>query len=175
MTDRPLFFYKNRVYVSAGVMLYTINPESQNYSFLLQRSSRNSWEYEDFGGKSDPKDKSILDVALRECCEELNFKGGITKKFLASQLNDRRSFEYLVPNCKYILYMIYVPFEFKNSMDMSVFGTHENLDHIRRDVLWMSYKQLHDLPLKDLHPRFNQNDEFRSRLPIMLSRAAMAA
>lgn len=175
MTDRPIFFYKNRTYVSAGVILYTINPESQNCSFLLQRSSRNSWEYEDFGGKSDKEDKSILDVALRECREELNFEGGITEEFLLTQLNDRRSFEYLVPSCKYVLYMIYVPFEFKTAMDMSVFGTYEKLDQIRRDVLWMSYKQLNELSHNDLHPRFNQNDEFRARLPILLARATMAA
>lgn len=175
MNERPHFFYKNRIYVSAGVIMYTINPESGNYSFMLQKCARDSWSFEDFGGKSSPEDKSILDVAIRECREELNFESNITDEFLRNQLEDPRSFEYRVPSCKYILYMIYVPFEFKTSIDTTVFGTHEQLDGIRRDVVWLSYKDLNELPLRELHPRFNQNDEFRLRLPIMLAGAAMAA
>jgi hypothetical protein len=171
MSERPVFKHNENIYVSAGIIIYTLNPESQVYSFMLQKCTRNTWLFEDLGGKSEIGDKNILDIAIRECQEELNYKGGINESFIRQQLNDKHSFEYAVPQNKYMLYMIYVSYEFKTSLNMKEFGTHENLDQIQREVVWLSYKDIMELSIHDIHPRFNTNDDFRLYLPLLLSNA----
>lgn len=174
MTERPVFIEKNRLYVSAGVLLYTKDPQG-TCSFMLQKiKDRGPWTYEDFGGKSDVCDKSIKDTALRECLEELNcledsYTGPITWQFLETQLADRRSIVYRVPDNKYILYIIYVPYELKSSMNMKDFGTYEILDGIQRTVTWLSYRDFMELDSKDLHPRFKPT-ELRDNLALLIAR-----
>jgi 8-oxo-dGTP pyrophosphatase MutT (NUDIX family) len=169
MSDRPVFTENNRIFVSAGVLLYTKDTQGI-YSFMMQKTqNRGSWIYEDLGGKSDPNDKSIKDVAFRECLEELNFKGGITRDYLEQQLLDPHSITYSVVDNKYMLYIIYVPYEIKAKMNMNEFGDHELLDGVPRTVTWLSYRDFMSLDSKDLHPRFKP-DELRDNLPLLIAR-----
>ena len=165
---------KNRIYVSAGVLLYTKDTQGM-CSFMMQKTKdrslgagRGAWMYEDFGGKSDTVDKSIKDVAWRECVEELNGKCNITCDYLDQQLAEGHSFIYRVPDNKYMLYIIYIPPEFKRQMDMSEFGSHEILDGVPRTVTWLSYHDFMKLDSKDLHPRFKP-DELRDKLPLLIA------
>lgn len=173
MSDRTRFLDKNRVYVSAGVMFYTIHPQTQVCYFMMQKCTRGTWKLEDFGGKSSVDDTSIKDVAFRECQEELNYKGGIDYEFLQKQLEDSRSITHRTPKNKYLMYLIYMPYEFKTKLNMEEFGDYEELDKIKRQVLWISYKDFMELPMQDIHPRFNPDDDFRNKMPIILAGARL--
>lgn len=169
--QRPTFLVNNKVYVSAGVLIYT-NDEMENYYFLFQRltNDKRMWTYEDFGGKSQNGDNSIEDVAFRECYEETN-KLVFTPEFLKKQLKDRRSVIYQIPECKYMLYIIYVPYDFKENLDLDQFGIKNNDDQ-PRILEWLSYKSLMELDTTDLQPRFMPTD-FKINLPIILARPRM--
>lgn len=166
---RPTFRVDNHIYVSAGVVPYTV--AQSNYYFLLQRLTNEDrrWTYEDFGGKSQQEDKSIEDVAFRECHEETNFKPTFTPKYLKQQLEDKRSIIYRIKDCKYMLYMIYVPPELKE-LDLSQFGEQNN-DGQPRVLEWLSYKSFMELDDNELQPRFIPA-EFKSNLPLLMAKAS---
>lgn len=166
MTDkkRPNFNVNGRSYVSSGVLFFTEDKEGNIY-FMLQKITGHSWIYEDFGGKSSEEDTSIKDVAFRECCEELNNEAGITMDFLRS----KKAIEYLIPQSKYVLYLIELPYSFKETVDMSVFGDKEILCEVPRTVTWLSYRDLMNCYDNEIHPRLIPRD-FKSWLPILLSK-----
>lgn len=164
--NRPTFSINNRTYVSAGVIPYTMDSQD-NYYFLLQHltSDTRNWSYEDFGGKSQQGDDSIEAVAFRECHEETNFQPVFTSEFLQAQLKDERSMVYSIPECKYMMYLIYVPPSFRD-LDLGQFGTSNN-DGQPRVLEWLSYKSLMELDNTKLQPRFVPAD-FKINLPLIL-------
>jgi 8-oxo-dGTP pyrophosphatase MutT (NUDIX family) len=166
--SRPKFTYKNQIYVSAGVVPYTLDKHG-NYYLLLQRLTNDSrqWTYEDFGGKSEEGDQSIEDVAFRECYEETNYIETFTPQYLKQQLEDSRSVIYRISSCKYMLYLIYVPPELKDTLDLAKFGI-ENDDKQPRVLEWLSYKSVMELDDEELQPRFNPR-EFKDNLSLLLS------
>jgi hypothetical protein len=168
--ERPVFLVKNRIYVSAGVLPYTVE-EDGTRSFLVQKILDCKWKYEDFGGKSDIGDTCIEDVAFRECAEEMNNVGPITREYLKSQLKDNRSVIYRIPDDKYMLYIIYVPIDLKNTLNLEIYGN-VNDDHTTRKVEWISYKNLIETNDNDLHPRFIPVD-FKNNLPLLMSHSLL--
>lgn len=166
--ERPCFLIDNRVYVSAGVLPYTVDSKD-TYYFLFQRLTNDTrkWTYEDFGGKSMAGDTSISAVAFRECHEETNYRDTFTPAFLESQLQDKRSVIYRISESKYLLYLIYVPPELKDTMNLEQFGTSNN-DEQQRVLEWISYKSLMEIDDKDMHPRFIPSD-FKCNLPLILA------
>lgn len=170
--ERPSFLVKNRVYVSAGVLPYTMDMHG-NYYFLFQRLTNDDrrWTYEDFGGKSEYGDASIEDVAFRECYEETNFLDAFKPEYLRQQLKDYRSIIYRVQECKYMLYLIYVPMDLKDSLDLSKFGIKNN-DEQPRIVEWLSYKSVMELDDLELQPRIMPMD-FKNNLALMLAQPVM--
>lgn len=165
MDERPTFMVNNRIYVSAGVIPYTVDSNG-NYYFLLQRitSEDRRWTYEDLGGKSQIGDTCIQDVAFRACCEETNTTGPLTEEYLLGQLNDHRSVIYEISDIKYMLYMIYVPSDFKDTADLSVCSQ----DRKPCVIEWVSYKSLMELDDAEMHPRLMPS-EFKYNLPLILA------
>lgn len=170
--SRPSFMVQGRTYVSAGILPYTMDLQG-NFHFLFQRltSEDRRWTYEDFGGKSEAGDTSILNVALREFQEESNGIDTMRPEFLREQLKDNRSIVYKIPESKYILFLIYIPLPHKETMDLSLFGT-TNHDGMTRNVEWLSYKSVMELDDHRLHPRFIPI-EFKNNLALVLAYTVM--
>ena len=164
MTEiRPTFRIHNRLYLSSGVLFYAVTDAGEIF-FMLQKiplTRQQSWQYEDFGGKSQEGDLSIEAVAFREAEEEINGALGITKEFISSLPR----VQYLLPHNKYALYLVKLDSSFMNN-DPSVYGDRENLFDIERTVKWISYKELFEMPTGFLHPRLQP--EFKHWLPLLL-------
>lgn len=137
--ERPHFTIDNRIYVSAGIILYT-RKDGQEL-FLLQQyydQVTSKWIWEDFGGKSEASDKSIMDVAIRECLEELN--SDITYDFLSSCIHDKRSIIHKIPESKYMLHVAYIDETY--------------VEYFSDYGRWLDLLQLKDfIKKKLLHPR----------------------
>ena len=165
---RPTFMVGSRPYVSAGVLLYTEDSKGQ-YHFLIQRTQRGSWRYEDFGGKSEVGDRSIEDVAIRECLQETN--GICTPSILQRCMADELSIVYPIPECKYMLYVVYLPSSLApNPKEYQLRGTpmtYEVHDLVRRDLVWLSYRALAEMPDCDIHPRIIG---FKREMPLLLAK-----
>ena len=166
MSDRPSFIIDGKVYVSAGVLFYTEDPRGRVY-FMMQ-GTKDAARVEDFGGKSEKGDASIQDVAFRECMEELNHQGGVTKEFLTEHMQSKRSIEYRIPELKYMLYIVYVPYSFKEGLDVEVFGDYETHDNIDRSVFWITYHDLMKLPSYAIHARLKP-DEFKINMSLVIA------
>lgn len=143
--NRPSFYIDGRVYISAGVLLYTARYPI--FSFLMQHIKDDRWatddivwQWEDLGGKSDKVDKTIQDVAFRECVEETN--GLITKEMLEIYVKDPRSFKFPVYECKYMLYVLYVDENKLEEWTPQLFGCTETLTGIKREIMWVPYSKL---------------------------------
>ena len=143
MTERPCFYINNKPYLSAGVLFYSLDQQGNIY-FMLQHVKEKPWKYEDFGGKSQNGDQTIMDVAIRECCEELN------EIFDKSFFMKRECIQYLIPDSKYVLYLFSLDPEYINC-NTQHFGNHETLTGVKRDVVWLTYREL--VEHRAIHPR----------------------
>lgn len=153
--QRPCFNINGLEYVSAGILFWT-EDVNHIYHLLLQKTNfQNSYIIEDFGGKSDLKDQCIREVAIRECLEELNFK--IKKEDLQKKFQEKEFNTILIPDCKYILYLIYLDPTYIDLYTSNLFGTEELHEHINRSVIWMSYKDYIKEHYKNkLNPRLSK-------------------
>jgi hypothetical protein len=155
MGHRKTFKINNKIYVSAGIILYTV--DNGIYNFLLQKTDRGSWVYEDFGGKSEDIDTCIKDTAFREFLQETNCTEAdstiFNTAFLDMQLTDKRSIIYPIQEYKYMLYIIYVSPQLKNHLKLEDFDVIEKHDNIKRTVLWLSYKEIEEFSDEHIHPR----------------------
>ena len=73
MSDRPTFKWKEQEVRAAG-MLFFVNGENNVKLFLMRKPSK-QWEntyWEDLGGKTDNRDHSYEETAIREVVEECN-------------------------------------------------------------------------------------------------------
>ena len=161
--QRPVFMIDNHPYVSSGIIVYTVDQQGVIY-FLMQRTYRGSWRYEDFGGKSEAGDASLDDVAFREFVEETNNHKDFPYDMIRAGMSHPGS-RHCIPECKYILYVVRVPASVYESVQGLDFGDHETCDNIKRDVLWISYKELFETPDAHIHPRIVS---FKRDLPLEL-------
>lgn len=87
MSDRPTFEYKGQPVRAAGILVWT-RKNGQTHR-LFRRIKK---KFEDIGGKTDMKDGSALDTAIRECVEETQgklFSDSHTPNQCAAQLRTR--------------------------------------------------------------------------------------
>ena len=130
--------YKGKTYFGAGVILY-------NGGKILMQKSENKNYWEDFGGKTDETDKSIIYSAYREAKEESN--AVLTHSYLKRLVKKNPEKCYpLQQGNTYFIYMIYVDREEKAKLKPERFGVCEFHDKISRVVDWV------DKDVK-LHPR----------------------
>jgi hypothetical protein len=130
-------------YLGAGIIIY------HNNKYLLQKvKNKNAWE--DFGGKTDKKDKNIIETAFRECEEESN--NILNRNYLIDLIekNPDRCY-YLLQDNLYFLYMIYISKKEKEFLENQDFGDFETYDNIERKVSWVSKKE-------NFHPRILINN-----------------
>ena len=114
--------------------------------------------YEDFGGRTDPKDKSIRATIVREVSEESNEI--IPTKYTSYQI--RGSGIYL-PNGKYLLFLIKAEYDY----DPESFGTEEICEKIPRTVEWIPVTDI--VNSFNLHPRLQSEKFFNALLLLQLN------
>ena len=121
---------ENKSYFGGGVILY------HNDKVLLQKvENKDFWE--DFGGRTDNKDKTIIETSFREANEESNKI--LNSEFLEKRLHwqKEKSKKFYQDNL-YFIYLIYVSKTCKEKLKPSLFGNKECHDKINRKVEWIS-------------------------------------
>lgn len=121
--------FMSKTFYGGGVVLY------HGKKLLLQKiEGRDFWE--DFGGKTDKEDESIIKTAFREGSEESNKI--LNTEFLEELINlNKKKCYYLLQNNTYFLYVIYVPRIVKDILIPEKFGDTELHDGIKRKVEWV--------------------------------------
>lgn len=129
---RPTFYFKNKLSLpirAAGILPYR---RSGNDIELLMVKHNNV--YEDFGGKTDPKDTCVEETAIREALEESNnifVKDDFVKQLYYTSFDITKIAYY--KKSKYVVFLL----EITDNYDCSIFGTHETHDNIKRTVEWV--------------------------------------
>jgi len=151
---RPTFFnngeeLRENEIRAGGVIFYTFINEKLHI-LLIKKTETNI--YEDFGGKTDMLDLTILDTISREVDEESNkiFSQENIKKILENNIKNnvynRKS--------KYTIYFLEI-----SNIDCTLFGNKEIHDNIPRTVHWISYDEFIDLKIKNkINPRLTLNN-----------------
>jgi hypothetical protein len=142
---RPTFYYDDKHEIRAGgLLLYRYDDGMEEPEFLMIKTRG---KYEDFGGRTDPIDKSIDDTICREADEESN---GILKMDEVRELINGHQPIY-TSESKYLIYIVKTPTKY-NPVD---FGTMELHDGISRTVEWIKLSKLLDRKFinKSLHVR----------------------
>lgn len=135
--------FKGKDFFGSGVVIY------HGKKLLLQKVNGQKY-YEDFGGRNDSTDKSVIHAAFRECEEESN--GVLNEEFLNNQIKKHKEkCYYMLNNNRYFIYMIYVSRKEKEKLTPEIFGDYENHDGIERKVEWVINNE--KLPL---HPRLSK-------------------
>jgi hypothetical protein len=132
--SRPSFYYQDNPEMelkAGGVLFYRFNSEIKEYELLLINTRNN---YEDFGGRTDSQDQSIIETVSREVEEESNEL--FSKKMILDKMKNAHT-EY-IKHCKYILYFV----ELTDFIDPKLFGDREIHDNFDRTVEWVKLDQL---------------------------------
>ena len=134
--DRPTFYYNNDpdLQIRAGGAIFYKVDENNVVQFMMMFSRG---RYEDFGGKTDLKDKSINHTIAREVDEESN--GVFKKKDILKRIKNINPC--YTRTSKYQIYFIKLTDEEAN-MDVSVFGDKELHDDIPRTVEYISIDKI---------------------------------
>ena len=156
---RPTFYTENGQPIrAAGILCYIVDKET-NKKFWLFRKQAN--KYSDTGGKTDEKDKSPLETAIRETVEETNghlFSEKHTMKkcyeILSKEIKKQKPKPIYIDSCKYIIF----PFRLRTKnfmLPLERFGNieiHDQQEH--------SYHWFEEIPKKNIHPRLNELKKF---------------
>lgn len=147
------FIVKGVECVSAGIIFWR---NRNGIEILVQLTSDKKTKHmwiEDFGGKKNPEDACIRDVAVREAAEETNavWGGGNIEK--CSQLINvwmQRCKVFVNRRAKYALYLVHCPLTEKFD-----FGPHEiGLPFIRQRLVgWIPLSQFMQYDVDLVHPR----------------------
>jgi hypothetical protein len=123
---RKIFYYdgyKEKPITSGGILFYKDDK-------LLMIKCQN--KYEDFGGKSEMKDKNIYEMVAREVNEESN---GIFKEDYLIDIISKLDCIY-ISRSKYVLFFV----ELKDDYLEKDFGKYELHDKIKRTVKWVNIR-----------------------------------
>lgn len=148
---RPTFYHEGRPVRAAGILLWT--RDGNKILRLLNKCNR---KFEDLGGKTDVRDKTALDTAIREACEETNnsiFSRNHSFKECADMLYkhamDSIDVQYN-DRSKYLMFRVYVDPSIL-SIDMRRFGRTEKTEW---GVLKHYFQWRWTVPFNNqLHPR----------------------
>ena len=132
---RPLFILANNNPCRAAGIIPFYRESDDSISYLVIIANE---EIEPFGGKTDMKDDSIENTAIREADEESNR----LLKFNKDQLNSQLYF----PNEKYMLYFA----QMDEKMDASLFGDREFYENMMRTVKWLKYEDIIHYKMKKI-------------------------
>lgn len=154
---RPVFRYKNNVYVSAGVIPYIVDSKG-TFHYLLQKRKDKDY-YEDMGGKSENGDKDITDIARREILEELNFlapqeyrppQHKLTEEIIESSI--KKCAKMYLPDGKYVVFFIKIPG--RKTFNTDIYRSYEydkdGVPFLERTFHWVSETKIKYV---SLHPR----------------------
>jgi len=123
--------YKNTISAS-GCLFYKL-VKGALYLLLISYDDPKWNKLDDFGGRIDKDDDSVLDTIIRETSEETN--GLIKKKMIVGHKHTIFYNKY----SKYYGIAIEVPEDFFT--DTSVFGNYEKTDNINRKIEWYEYSK----------------------------------
>lgn len=163
MTDRPTFNLNNDSNYpvrAGGILFYYLNSKKETpmYELLLIKCNN---KYEDFGGCTDIKDKSIIDTICREVEEESNKI--FEKDFIKNKINDIKPV--YIKICKYALYLV----ELDEYYNTTLFGDKEIHDNINRTVEWVTYDEFNSLVTdKKVNFRLNQYNILNQLKKVMI-------
>lgn len=130
--------FKNKTFFGGGIILY------HNNKILMQKVAGTGY-WEDFGGRCDKEDETIIKTAFRECEEESNYN--ITTEFLSEMIDKNPDkCHYMLQRNTYFIYLIYISRKDKEKLKLSDFGDIEEHDNIKREVSWIDIDE-------KLHPR----------------------
>ena len=127
-SKRPTFYSKHGSPIRAGGLLFYLKYQGETYIMVQEvKKHKNSNEYiwTDIGGKTDIDDLTLDDTICREVLEETNLKLFEYKNNypynLLSQVNKLKKYiknhkkhVILLPNSKYIVYLIEFKYDFFN-------------------------------------------------------------
>jgi hypothetical protein len=132
---KPVFSHDGGDVKAGGCLLYKFNKDNELYILLMKSREK----FEDLGGTTDTKDKTILDTISREVYEESNK--------LISKESIKARIEKLTPiyikTSKYLLYILEATEE-EAKLKSELFGKLELHDNIKRTVHWMKYNRIKD-------------------------------
>ena len=148
---RPTFYHDGMPVRAAGILLWT-----RNGNKTMRLLNKCNGKFEDIGGKTDARDRTPLDTAIREACEETNnriFSDRHSSKECGEMLNRHimDSFDVQYSECsKYLLFRVYVHPSIL-SLDMRRFGRIEKTEW---GVLHHYFQWRWSVPFHNqLHPR----------------------
>jgi ADP-ribose pyrophosphatase YjhB (NUDIX family) len=133
-SKRPVFYHnddKELEVKAGGVIIYKIHKKTKKMSMLL---IKNRGKYEDIGGCTDQKDKSIQDTIAREVDEETN--SIIKSKNIKKRFED--GVEVFNKWSKYLIYVLEATDD-ERKLKSDDFGDREIHDDIERTVHWIKY------------------------------------
>lgn len=157
--DRPTFFYNGNPVRAAGLLIQVMDHGKIYY--LLRSGKKRDWS--DIGGKTDKKDKDIIDTIVRETTEETNnklFSPYHTYKqayeLLDLILRNEELSVYYCPKAKYVLVKVHMDTTLKK-LSMKRFGLKEETDgwEMQHYFKWIDNIQRHRL-----HPRLKYHKEY---------------
>lgn len=151
MSYRAFFkFTNNRPVTAAGVLIH----EAENDRYLLQYMPKIG-RFDDFGGKVEWEDDTVLHTILRELYEETN--GLMCNK--SNPIKFRNSKFYYIKKSKYLLAVI----DSRNiniEKDLKHYLNIETCTNIDRKLVWVYKKEMDGIQLNPrLKPYFDNSSE----------------
>lgn len=155
----------NKQVKASGILFYTIK-NGEKYFLMTETNNLLS----DIGGKIEENDLTILDIAIREFCEEINasffqkVENNIKEKILELinylKNNIKIKKEYYIPKSKYIIFISYLPsciMDLHNS-DNNFFGNTEIAENRIRNIFWININKINEYKIQNrVHPRLWNN------------------
>jgi len=159
-------FYFNKQVKASGILFYTIKND-QKYFLMTETNNLLS----DIGGKIEENDLTILDIAIREFCEEINASlfekvenNNIKEKILELinylKINIKIEKEYYIPKSKYLIFIAYLPPEIMDlhNTDSNFFGNLEIAENRIRNIFWINKNKIFEYKTQNrVHPRLWNN------------------
>ncbi len=142
--------------ISACGILFFRNGADGKELLLITYTDPFRTKLDDFGGKIDETDDSVMAGMIRETTEETN--GVINEKIISNVLSKSPPNIFYTQQSKYYLYIIEVSNDF--FPDTNVFGNFENVDKKSRTVAWHKYVDCKN----DLAFRLSKNKQVMSFL-----------
>jgi hypothetical protein len=155
----------NKQVKASGILFYTIK-NGQKYFLMTETNNKLS----DIGGKIEDIDLTILDIAIREFCEEINaslfekVENNIKEKTLELikylKINIKIEKEYYIPKSKYLIYIAYLSpdiMDLHNS-ESNFFGNIEIAENRIRNIFWININKISEYKIHNrVHPRLWNN------------------
>lgn len=157
--------HKNAI-SAGGCVFYKITSDGKIHLLLskyhcIKSKGKNKNKHDDFGGKVETIDDSIIMTIARETAEETN--NVITKDFMIDKINNSRYNAFYTGSSKYYFVAIKVDETFFPNTEL--FGMKEEHSNADRQIMWIEYDRNN---LNNLACRLSNNKDFIMFLNRML-------